>query len=102
MSIDIKEIAKEHHEIMLEKGFDVSKNNMGQNLMLIVTELSEALQAHRKEHFGLEQKDTFEDEIADTLLRILDLCEAFNIDIEKQILWKMKFNKSRDYKNKNY
>lgn len=102
MTLDIKKISQEHHKIMIDRGFDVSKTNMGQNLMLIVTELGEALQAHRKENFGLEQKDTFEDELADTILRIFDLCEACNIDIEKQILWKMNHNKTRKYENKNY
>ncbi|MFV0392418.1 MAG: hypothetical protein ACK5KP_11145 [Paludibacteraceae bacterium] len=41
-------------------------------------------------------KDTFEDELADTIIRILDLCGAMNIDIEKHIELKMKYNQTRE------
>lgn len=41
-------------------------------------------------------KDTFEDELADTIIRILDLCGAKGIDIEKHIELKMKYNASRE------
>lgn len=42
------------------------------------------------------KKDTFEDEIADVFIRLGDLCEAENIDIEWQIKEKMKYNKTRE------
>lgn len=100
MAIDIKELSKEHHQIMIDKGFWKQQPNVGQNLMLIVSELSEALEAHRKDHFGYEQKDTFEDEIADTLLRIFDMCEGMDIDIERQLKWKLEFNKNRIFDKK--
>jgi NTP pyrophosphatase (non-canonical NTP hydrolase) len=41
-------------------------------------------------------KDTFEDELADTIIRILDLCGAKGIDIEKHIELKIKYNASRE------
>lgn len=41
-------------------------------------------------------KDTFEDELADTIIRILDLCGAKGIDIEKHIELKMKYNATRE------
>lgn len=41
-------------------------------------------------------KDSFEDEIADTIIRILDLCGAKGIDIEKHIELKMKYNETRE------
>lgn len=41
-------------------------------------------------------KDTFEDELADTVIRILDLCGAKGIDIEKHIELKMKYNATRE------
>ena len=94
--------------------------------MLIVSELSEALEADRKnKHAALNSfncrknersciedfqadfqeliKDTFEDEIADTFIRLFDLCGALNIDIDTHINLKMKYNKTRPYKhNKDY
>lgn len=47
-------------------------------------------------HFETCIKDTFEDELADTIIRILDLCGAMNIDIEKHIELKMKYNQTRE------
>ena len=44
-------------------------------------------------------KDTFEDEIADSFIRLCDLCSKMNIDIEKFILLKMEYNKCRNSKH---
>jgi len=79
-----------------EKGFWEQDRNVGEMLMLVVSELGEAIEAHRRSHFGMEQKDTFEDEIADTIIRLFDLCGGLGIDLEKQMEWKISFNKSRE------
>lgn len=96
--------------------------NIGELLMLIVSELGEALEAHRKNKFanlddmkmaitesGWLQlfkhriKDTFEDELADVCIRLFDLCGYLNIDLEKHIELKMQYNETREYKHgKNY
>jgi NTP pyrophosphatase (non-canonical NTP hydrolase) len=83
------------HLAAREKGFWDKDRNVGEMLMLIVSELGEAIEAHRKEIFGLGKKDTFEDELADTAIRLFDLCGGLGIDLEKQMRWKMEFNKSR-------
>lgn len=44
-------------------------------------------------------KDTFEDEIADSFIRLFDLCHKMDIDIEKFILMKMEYNKLRGTKH---
>lgn len=46
--------------------------------------------------FKLYIKDTFEDELADAILRILDLCGSKGIDIEKHVELKMKYNQTRE------
>ena len=46
--------------------------------------------------FENQVKDTFEDELADTVIRILDLCGARGIDLEKHINLKLKYNRSRE------
>lgn len=115
------------------RGFDASKANIGQTLMLIVTELAEAMEAHRnnsfvnwikfdaqlasdkctyndidldsermpqaKRAFENNVKDTFEDEIADSIIRLFDLCGALDIDIEKHIKLKLQFNSTREFKH---
>lgn len=94
--------------------------NFGELLMLITSELGEALEADRKNRkanrlrfeevnkpygigtrtgnvcFEVNIKDTVEDEIADSLIRILDLCGYYNIDIDWHVEQKMKYNATRE------
>lgn len=91
------------------KGFWDKERNVGEMLMLVVSELGEAMEAHRKNRFatwknvdtetmmGFEAdvKDTFEDEIADSIIRLLDMCGGLKIDIDRHIQAKLKYNKSR-------
>ncbi len=62
--------------------------------MLIVTELAEAMESHR-----VQNDENFKEEIADTFIRLFDLCGGLNIDIQKEIEKKAKKNKSRPYKH---
>ena len=87
------------HLAAREKGFWEKERNVGEMLMLIVSELGEAIEAHRTDNFGIGKKDTFEDELADTAIRIFDLCGGLGIDLEKQMKWKMKFNKNREQRH---
>lgn len=105
----ISEYCKEAHETAKEKGFYDEKPNIPTLLMLIVSELSEALEADRKiSNFtdniesGVLKLDAythFEEEIADTFIRLFDLCGYLNIDIEKVIKMKMEKNKERPRKH---
>jgi len=90
----IKELTKVCHKIAKEKGFWDNNRNIGEMLMLIVTELSEAMEAYRT-----QDKDGFREEVADTFIRLLDLCGGLKIDIENEIKKKMKRNKCRPYKH---
>lgn len=111
------------HQNAKSKGFWDNERETGTLLMLCVSELSEALEADRKDRFAKHDifdidldsnsdivpldirfkrafesniKDTFEDELADTVIRILDLCGARGIDIEKHINLKLEYNLSRE------
>jgi len=120
--MNIKEIQKEIHQVNVEKGFWEDRKNVGEVLMLIVSELGEALEAHRGSRKALVElfdakaidrtepedyqadfdqciKDTFEDEIADTVIRIFDMCEGFGIDLERHIELKLEYNRTRPYKH---
>lgn len=77
-----------------EKGFSTSWENMPEKLMLVVTELSEAMEAYRH-----EDKQNFTEEIADTFIRLCDICGSLGIDIEDAIQCKMQINKKRPYKH---
>lgn len=61
-------------------------------LMLVVTELSEAAEAVRHEDI-----QNFEEEVADTFIRLLDICATVEIDIERAIMTKMAINEGRKH-----
>jgi len=111
----LNELAKEIHQDNVDRGFYEKPRETGTELMLIVSELSEALEAFRKDkfvnkedlykhifdkdHFKEKIKDTFEDEIADALIRILDMCGNMNIDITEHVYQKLEYNRTREYKH---
>lgn len=65
-----------------------------QKLALIITELCEAIEAHRRGNdYHLKE------EIADTLIRIFDFVAVHIPDIEVIIKEKMEFNKTRPKKH---
>jgi NTP pyrophosphatase (non-canonical NTP hydrolase) len=49
--------------------------------------------------FENQIKNTFEDEIADTFIRLMDLVGAFEIDIDTHIELKLKYNTTRNFKH---
>lgn len=49
--------------------------------------------------FKQDVKDTFEDELADIIIRVLDLAAYKDIDIESHIKYKMRYNSMREYKH---
>ena len=44
-------------------------------------------------------KDTFEDELADVMIRVMDLAAFKGINLEQHILAKMRFNAMREHKH---
>ncbi len=90
----LNELAKICHAIAVEKGFWEKERNIGEALMLIVTELAEAMESHRH-----QDQENFKEELADTFIRLLDLCGGLNIDIEEEIAKKSEKNKKRPYKH---
>lgn len=90
----IKELQKEAHRIAIEKGFWDKKRNNGELIALMHSELSEALEGVRKNNWS-----NVAEELADTVIRIMDFAEAREIDLEKEICLKMQFNKTRPKKH---
>lgn len=115
---DLNFLSKSIYKANKEKGFWDKERNVGELLMLITSELGEAMEAHRKGKFANRRlyeaidptnrpnhdifsfrstiKDSFEDEIADTLIRLLDLCGGLGIDIAWHVENKLKYNKTRE------
>ncbi len=49
--------------------------------------------------FNALVKNTFQDELADIMIRVMDLAEMKGIDLEKHILLKMRYNSMREHKH---
>lgn len=90
-------------DLILSDRNDLDKELEGlmvsQRLALIHSEVGEALEAHRMGNFGLEAKSTFEDELADILIRVFDLAGHMAIDLDKQVEWKYNHNLGRPHKH---
>jgi len=114
--MNINETAKNIHSMNVEKGFWENPRNKGELLMLVVSELAEALEADRKNRYSLNNpkdlaalanekdfndafskhvKDTFEDEIADAVIRLFDMSAGLGIDLESHIEAKLRYNATR-------
>ena len=117
----MKELIKECYQTAKDKGFWDNQRNVGEMLMLVTSELGEAMEAHRKDKvaniykFNIERqttpfheesatkaafelyiKDTLEDEIADAVIRLFDFAGGLNIDLETHIRLKLDYNKTRE------
>ena len=130
----INELAKQVHQNAIDKGFFEKEKNIGEMLALIHSEVSEALEADRKDNyfnpetnckkdkdysrtggwafdivnsnieawinwFNAEVKNTFQDELADIMIRVMDLAAYKGIDLEYHIKAKMRYNSLREYKH---
>lgn len=109
-------LAKKIHTTAREKGwYDAGERNKAELIALIHAELSEALEELRNGHKANEvyfskvniaddgkaipKPEGFPIEIADVIIRILDMCAYLNVDIEEAIEIKMEFNKNRGHKH---
>lgn len=52
-----------------------------------------------KNYFECRVKNSFEDELADIIIRVLDLAAYKNIDIESHVKAKIRYNSLRQYKH---
>lgn len=80
------------------------KRNVGELLMLCVSELAEGMEGHRKNLMDdkLPHRPMLEVELADCLIRICDIAGGLNLDLGGAVAEKMAFNASRaDHKPEN-
>jgi len=82
----------------------MSHEHIASKLMLIVSEIAEALEGHRKDLMDdhLKTRKMFEVELADAVIRIADLSGAMELDLAGAIIDKLDYNTKRpDHKLEN-
>lgn len=90
--MNLNELARMVHATAKSKGWYDKPRPIPELLCLIHSEISEALEAYRN-----HDDENFAEELADTIIRILDLCAYMSIDIEGEVLDKNEINKLRPY-----
>lgn len=88
-----------HKTTVEKKWWDPHGPTKAEALLLVHSELGEATQALREdenqpsEH--IPEYSAIEEELADVVIRVLDLSRGFNWDVVGAIIAKMEFNKTR-------
>ena len=93
-SSTLEDFVREAKEIANSKGFHVTWDNAPVYLMLVVTELAEAMEAWRD-----DDRKGFREEIADTLIRVFHLCGDLDLRISEAVKRKMEINRTRPYRH---
>lgn len=96
------DIADQVHATAVEKGWWDKDRNDGEALMLVVSELAEGLEALRRGNPPSDHIPDFsgiEEELADVVIRIMDLSMARGWNVAEAILAKARFNETRPHKH---
>jgi NTP pyrophosphatase (non-canonical NTP hydrolase) len=95
------EIQKTVHENAVSKGWWEENRSDGELIALMHSELSEALEALRKDLISdhIPEYEGVEEELADVVIRIMDMAERRGYRVASAIIDKIHFNKERPYKH---
>jgi NTP pyrophosphatase (non-canonical NTP hydrolase) len=107
----LDDLRKEVYALNVDKGWFDDSRSFGDDMALLHSEVSEMLEAYRVygvndatavPHASNEYRPKPEgigSEAADILIRLLDTCHRYNIDLESEFDRKMKFNWTRPTKH---
>lgn len=91
---EITMLSEDIHETAVSKGWWEGEKNVPELLCLVHSEVSEALEAYRKDDLA-----NFAEELADIVIRVFDMSVGLKVDIEHEILTKMEANEKRSYRH---
>lgn len=92
--INLNDLAKDNHQNSIEKGWYEPEPTVPELLCMIHSEVSEVVDAYRN-----GRDNEIGEELADIILRTLDLSAHLEIDIHSAVLNKLEYNKTRPYRH---
>lgn len=92
--MELRDLQKQIHDNAIAHGWWDRHRPIPELLCLIHSEASEALEAYRNGN-----NENLKEELADIVIRVLDMAGGYGINLEEEVMKKHETNKSRPYRH---